>query len=399
MRRIFKRSVFGAIIVAMVGCTSTKPDYNSQADKLCAKLITMDTHNHVDVPMITGDTPGPRVDLRTAMQKAGMAAIGMTFAVDYYYPLADGQALERYWNAVESQDSILAWSGLQRTLNLQQLKENFAKGEPVIIQCVEGGHFLEGDVSNLVKAYERGLRVFCLLHDNDANQPLGDVYTNQPKFGGLTKLGADAIRECERLGILVDLAHCDSTTIAMALEVATKPVLISHTGLSTRLGNNDFMGNMMRPRLITPDQAKMVAAKDGVIGIWPHLADSPEEYASNIKAMVDIVGIDHVCIGTDTKLTPDYMEMNPESQKRFEEERKQREKERTEKGEKDEEHKPNFPQKDPNAVNHVWNDQPDNFYHSVIRCLLAEGFNADEIEKIVCGNFFRVFDEATAKKR
>lgn len=378
-----------------VACTSTKPDINAQADELCAKLITMDTHNHVDVPMITGDKPGPRVDLRTAMKKAGINALGMTFAVDYYYPLANGQSQERYWNAIESQDSVLAWSDLQRTLNLEQLKENFAKGEPIVIQCVEGGHFLEGDVKNLQKAYDRGLRVFCLLHDNDANQPLGDVYTNEPKFGGLTRLGADAIRECERLGILVDLAHCDSTTIAMALEVATKPVLISHTGLSTRLGTNEFMGNMMRPRLITPAQAKMVAAKGGVIGVWPHLANSPEEFASNIKAMVDIVGIDHVCIGTDTKITPDYMEMNPEMQKRFEEERKQREKESTEKGEKKKEPRHDFPQKDPNAVNHVWNDQPDNFYHSVIRCLLAEGFNEEDVEKIVSGNFLRVFGAAT----
>ena len=381
----------------LTGCTGTKPDYNAQADELCAKLITMDTHNHVDVPMITGDTPGPHVDLRTAMQKAGINAIGMTFAVDYYYPLADGQSLERYWNAIESQDSILAWSGLQRTLNLGQLKEQFAKGEPIVIQCVEGGHFLEGDVSNLQKAYDRGLRIFCLLHDNDANQPLGDVYTNEPKFGGLTQLGADAIRECERLGILVDLAHCDSTTIAMALDVATKPILISHTGLSTRLGTNEFMGQMMRPRLISPEQAKMVAQKGGVIGVWPHLANSPEEYASNIRAMVDIIGIDHICIGTDTKITPEYQEMNPEMKKRFEEEQKQREQERAEKGEGEEEQHPRFPEKDPNTVNHVWNNQPDNFYHSVIRCLLAEGFNEEDIEKIVSGNFLRVFGEATEK--
>ena len=371
-------------------CSSTKSSWE-KADELCAKLLTMDTHNHIDVPMITGDTPGPRVDLRSAMEKAGMSAIGMTFAVDYYYPLSEGQSLERYWNAIESQDSILAWSNLQRTLNLSEMKENFAKGEPIVIQCVEGGHFLEGDVKNLQNAYDRGLRVFCLLHDNDANQPLGDVYTNEPKYGGLTQLGADAIRECERLGILVDLAHCDSTTIAMALEVAKKPVIISHTGLSTRLGSNEFMGNMMKARLISPAQAKMVADKGGVIGVWPHLASSPEEYASNIRAMVDIVGIDHVCIGTDSKLTPDYMEFSPErmaQMKAMEEKRKQ---------EGEQHDSPAFPQKNPDAVNHEWNDQRDNFYHSVIRCLVEERFTDTEIEKIVSGNFCRIFDEATRK--
>lgn len=133
----------------------------------------------------------------------------------------------------------------------------------------------------------------------------------------------------------------------------------------------------------------MVAAKGGVIGVWPHLASSPEEYASNIRAMVDIVGIDHVCIGTDSKITPDYMEFSPEhmaKMKEMEEKRKQ---------EGDKGPKPNFPKKDPNAVNHEWNDQPDNFYHSIIRCLLAEGFNEEEVEKIVSGNFLRVFGETT----
>ena len=379
-----------ALSVLVISCSSPKSSWE-KADELCAKLLTMDTHNHIDVPMITGDIPGPRVDLRSAMESAGMSAIGMTFAVDYYYPLAPGQSWERFCNGISAQDSVLAWSGLERTLDYKQMKRNFKEGKPIVIQCIEGGHFLEGDVSKLQDAYDRGLRVFCLLHDNDANEPLGDIYTNEPKFGGLTELGAASIRECERLGILVDLAHCDSTTIAMALEVAKKPVIISHTGLNTRLGSDEFMGNMMKARLISPAQAKMVADKGGVIGIWPHLASSPEEYASNIRAMVDIVGIDHVCIGTDSKLTPDYMEFSPEKMaemKAMEEKRKQE-------GEKHD--GPAFPQKNPDAVNHEWNDQPDNFYHSVIRCLVEEKFTDTEIEKIVSGNFCRIFDEATRK--
>ena len=393
MKKIF---TFLSLLAFTLSANAQLP-YWEQADTLCSKLMTMDTHNHIDVPMISDKVPGPRVDLRTAMRRAGMSAVGMTFAVDYVQPLAKGQEYERFINGITSQDSVLAWSGLKRTLSAYEMQQNFANGIPIVIQCIEGGHFLEGDITRMKEAYDRGLRVFCLLHDNDANNPLGDVYTNVPKFGGLTQLGADAIRECERLGILVDLAHCDSATIAMALEVATKPVLISHTGLSTRLGSNEFMGKMMRPRLITPDQARMVAAKGGVIGIWPHLASSPEEYASNIHAMVHIVGIDHVCIGTDSKITPEYSEITPEMIERFKREQAEREKNQPKHGDS-EEQRPQLPKRDPNAINHEWQDQPDNFYHSVIRCLLAEGFNEIEIEKIVSGNFMRVFSTATDNK-
>ena len=194
--------------------------------------------------------------------------------------------------------------------------------------------------------------------------------------------------------LLVTLMTATAQVTAKKLEVATRPVLISHTGLNTRLGSNAFMGKMMQSRLITPAQAQMVADKRGVIDIWPHLASSPEEFASNIRAMVDIVGIDHVCIGTDSKLTPEYEEMTDEMRERFQKEQAQRESERKAKGE-EEGPRPQFPHRDSNAVNHEWNQEPDNFYHSVVRCMLAEGFNAGEVEKIVSGNFLRVFSEAT----
>lgn len=238
--------------------------------------------------------------------------------------------------------------------------------------------------------------MFCLLHDNDANPPLGDVYTNEPKFGGLTQLGADAIRECEQLGILVDLAHCDSATVVGALNVATKPVIITHTRLNTRLGNESASGmaQMMYKRLISPAVARLVADKGGVIGIWPHLANTAQEYADNIKAMVDIVGVDHVCIGTDTKITPEIREVNPEMIKHWQEQQK---KEEASGGKHKDRQKVMMPQKDPNAINHVFASEPDNFYHSTIRCLLDDGFSMDDIKKISGGNFLRVFGSATNK--
>lgn len=355
-----------------------------------AQQLRMDTHLHVDVPMIKENMPGKDVNLRAAMEKAGMNAIGMTFAVDYVNLTYKGQAYERFMNALDGYDRILKFSNIKLTLNGKEAKENLAKGEPIVIECVEGGHFLEGDVSRLQTAYDRGLRVFCLLHDNDANPPLGDVYTNKPAYGGLTKLGADAIREAERLGMLVDLAHADSTTVMMAIRVATRPILISHTGLNTRLGNSP-MAQMMKARLISPAEAKQVADAGGVIGVWPHLASSAREYAENIKAMVNIMGIDHVSIGTDSKITPEVWEKTPEMI--AEEERHKKEDEKA--GHKMDPAMKKMLEKDPNAVNHVWNDEPLAFYPSVVKALQEVGFNEEEIDKICGGNFLRIFTEAT----
>lgn len=109
-------------------------------------------------------------------------------------------------------------------------------GQPTVIQAVEGAHFLQGHLERVEEAYQRGLRHFGLLHDSDASVPLGDVYTNPARYGGLTEFGAAVIKECNRLGMLIDLAHANLQTTQAALKVTTRPVIISHTGLDTQLG-------------------------------------------------------------------------------------------------------------------------------------------------------------------
>ncbi|WP_225974717.1 dipeptidase [Arachidicoccus ginsenosidivorans] len=290
---------------------------------------------------------------------------------------------------------------MTRCLNTADILKAHKSGQPTVIQSVEGGHFLEGKVDRLQLAYDRGLRHLGLLHDHDASTPLGDIFTEPPRWGGLTKFGASVIRESERLGILVDLAHADDNTTNGALKVATKPVIITHTGLNTRLGNNPAMAKMMLPRLISKSQAKIVASQGGVIGVWTHLADNAQQMADNIKAMVDVVGIDHVAIGTDTKLTTPYH--SP--------------KDHFEQHDKNKQVHPaviNGSTKEPRKSNHqhrpsgetttnsLWppltKGGASGFYYELVAALLKAGYDQKAIGKIGGGNYLRVFDLATAKQ-
>jgi hypothetical protein len=101
--------------------------------------------------------------------------------------------------------------------------------------------------------------------------PLGDVITAPAHLGGLTAMGAEVVKECNRLGILVDLAHARPETVLGALNVATQPLIVSHTGLDARTGGNPRMAEMMKVHLISTERAKVVADAGGVIG-----AGSPE---------------------------------------------------------------------------------------------------------------------------
>lgn len=366
-----------------------KPD--PRVAQIVAATIGVDTHNHIDVPNIAAEAPGPDIDLAGEMRKSGFSAICATFAVDYQKLGRPGEHYERYVSALDSMDQQLKKNGIKRSLDLADIRAAHERHRAAIVQGVEGGHFLEGHIERVQEAYERGLRMLGLLHDSDATVPLGDVYTNPPKYGGLTDFGSLVIRECNRLGILIDLTHCSTDTVAAALKLSTQPVVFSHTGLDTQLGQDANMARMMRPRLISAAEARTIADAGGLIGVWTHLSNSPLAYAQYMRAMVDAAGIEHVCIGTDTKLTPAYRSPNaaggpgggPGSTGRPG-------------GAPGGPGGPGGGPRIGERTNLAWKDQTVGFYYAVVDAMLKAGFTADEIGKIGGGNFCRVFDAATA---
>jgi membrane dipeptidase len=348
---------------------------------IVAKTIGIDTHNHIDVPLTAAETLGPNLDLAGELKRSGLSAICMTFATDYQ----TGDAYDRFLKGLASMDRQLERNGMQRSLTPDDIRMAHKQSLPTVIQALEGGHFLQGHLERVEESYGRGLRHFGLFHDTDASVPLGDVYTNPPRYGGLTPFGAAVIKECNRLGILIDLAHANVQTTEAALKVTTRPVIISHTGLDAQLGNNPSIAHMMRPRLISKEQAKMVANAGGLVGVWTHLADTPLDYARNVRALVDVIAVDHVCIGTDTKLT----QASP------------RPGEHPSGGRRPDGPPLGGPRPgQQNArvgerTNQAWRDQTAGFYYVVVDAMLKTGFTPDEIGKIGGGNLLRVFDRVS----
>jgi membrane dipeptidase len=355
---------------------------------IVARTIGIDAHNHIDVPLTDAEMPGPNIDLRGEMKRSGLSAVCMTFATDYQ----PGDAYERFLKGLASMDRQLERNDMRRSLTPAEIRLAHTNGQPTVIQAIEGAHFLQGRLERLEEAYRRGLRHFGLLHDSDASVPLGDVYTNPPRYNGLTAFGAAVIKECNRLGMLVDLAHANLQTTEAALKITTRPVIISHTGLDTQLGSNPRMAQVMRPRLISKEQAGIASEAGGLIGVWTHLSDTPLEYARNVRALVDVIGVDHVCIGTDTKLTPPSPRPGGSGAG----------------GPPREYSPPNGPTRDGfppgqqhprigERTNAAWTDEGIGFYYAVVDAMLQTGFTPDEIGKIGGSNFLRVFGAAVSK--
>lgn len=387
-RRFLSTTATGAGLVLGSRLIHADEGPDPRVAAIVANTIGIDAHNHIDVPLTTAEMPGPNIDLRGEMKRSGLSAICMTFATDYQ----PGDAYDRFLKGLASMDRQLERNGMKRSLTPADVVNAHNARQPTVIQAVEGAHFLQGRLERVEEAYRRGLRHFGLLHDSDASVPLGDVYTNPPRFNGLTAFGASVIKECNRLGILVDLAHANTQTTEMALKITTRPVIISHTGLDTQLGSDPRMAQIMRPRLIGKEQARLVANAGGLVGVWTHLSDTPLEYARNVRALADVIGIEHVCIGTDTKLTqPGNRPAGPPPG-----------------GPRPGAAGPGKtgpsgpPPGPPHArigerTNQAWANENVGFYYAVVDAMLKTGFTPDEIAKFGGGNFLRVFGFAVGK--
>ena len=208
-------------------------------------------------------------------------------------PAQPGQLYRHHLDRLKWVDDLVAAQGVRRALTAADVTAAHAAGEPAIILDIEGLDFLEKKLERLEESYQRGVRTMQLVHytPND----IGDFQTGKVIHHGLTAFGADVIRACHRLGVVIDVAHGTADLVKQAVKVATKPLLLSHTALR---GSKAQGQTSLTERQITPDHARAIADTGGSIGIW-HFFASPERYVDGLKEMADIVGVDHVSIGTD----------------------------------------------------------------------------------------------------
>jgi membrane dipeptidase len=195
-------------------------------------------------------------------------------------------------------DEMVAAHGLRRALSAADLEAAHRAGQPAIVGDVEGLDFLETKLERLEEAHQRGVRHVQLVHytPND----IGDFQTGAVTHQGLTPFGAEVIQACHRLGFVCDVAHATEDTVKQAVKVATKPLLLSHTALA---GSRAMGPTPLSGRQVSRDHARAIAETGGSVGIW-HFFPSLEKYVEGLKEMADVVGVDHVSIGSDQQVRP-----------------------------------------------------------------------------------------------
>jgi membrane dipeptidase len=200
---------------------------------------------------------------------------------------------ELYRNARAQLERVLARARDGRLVPMGSaaaLAASRGQGRPGALIALEGGDPLEGDPARVADLHALGVRSIQLVHYR-VNE-LGDIQTEPPRHGGLTRAGEDVVAEMNRLGMIVDGAHAAPGTLRAMLAVSRRPIIVSHTGPAAL---RDFK------RHLSDDLLRAVAGRGGVVGIWP-LAPRPAglgQWLDDLDHVRRVVGIDHVGIGTD----------------------------------------------------------------------------------------------------
>ena len=319
-RRRWMWSAMAASVGAMFAACSTAPrgaarEAGSDAGREAAQRflkdhISVDVHTHAGPTGVASRNP-PSGDLAGSMRAGGMAVVcladvpdgpilgrGANNVLAAVRTPAPGQLYQYHLDRIAWMDELVARHGIRRALTVADLEAAHAAGQPAIILDVEGLDFLELKLERLEESYRRGIRTMQLVHytPND----IGDFQTGAVVHNGLTPFGADVIRACHRVGVVVDVAHATEGTVKQAVKVAGKPLLLSHTALR---GSKAQGPTPLTERQITPDHARMIAETGGAIGIW-HFFGSAQLYVDGLKEMVDVVGVDHVSVGSDHSSSP-----------------------------------------------------------------------------------------------
>ena len=168
-------------------------------------------------------------------------------------------------------------------------------GKKAIMLGIENGYAIGKDLSQLEHFAKRGIVYMTLCHNGDND--ICDSAKGNAEHGGLSPFGEKVVQEMNRLGIMVDLSHAAESSFYDAIEVSKKPIVCSHSSAQALCNH---------PRNLTDEQMKALAQKGGVAQVTMYngflrtdgkatILDAVE----HLNHMVNVMGIEHVGIGTD----------------------------------------------------------------------------------------------------
>ena len=211
---------------------------------------------------------------------------------------ASGELRKYFEDGLQRRRQKIRADRIVEVTSVDTLDRVLAEHTVAIAVSAEGADFLEGDLGYLEHARAQGLVHLQLVHYYTPSL-IGDISTQEPRHGGLSSHGKDLVRECNRLKILVDVAHCSNLAMEQALDISAKPLVYSHGHISADAPRASQAGAIARA--IHLPVARRIAERGGVVGLWPNglVFANLDLYADELVRMVKVLGAAHTGVGSD----------------------------------------------------------------------------------------------------
>lgn len=272
------------------------------------RVLTLDTH--CDTPMFfpQGVDFARRDDrILVDLTKMHEGRLDATIMVAYLpqpsmfnvqCSMANGQSPRQFADDIFDRiESIVAAHSSQVAIarTPADLWANKQAGRKSIMLGIENGLAIEDSLANLEHFAHRGIVYMTLCHNGDND--ICDSAKGSQTHGGVSTFGEQVIREMNRLGIMVDMSHAAETSFYDALDISAQPIVCSHSSARALCDH---------PRNLTDDQMRALAAKGGVAQttLYPGFLVKTGEASildaiAHLEHAIDVMGIDHVGLGTD----------------------------------------------------------------------------------------------------
>lgn len=351
----------------------------ARVKKLFDENLIISLHDHPDVkPENEDEILDHAREGRPTIAYEALSQAGLDCVFDN---MADGVAIitsKRGWkwsdivhdigirvSDIDHQDFVTV---ARRVEDIEKARE---EGQLAFVLSLEAATPIENELERIEVLYGLGVRLMGITYSQ--SNALGDGLS-EPRDGGLSYLGREAVRIMNKLGMAIDVSHTGDRTALDTIELSQKPIFISHAGARS----------LWDTRRLTPDEVLQACAeKGGVIGIEaaPHttLTDqhsrhSIESFMEHFEYCVDLVGIDHVTFGPDT-LYGDHVALHHAFRSHLSVGRAH--------GTVDYE-----------EVDYVEGlENPTECFPNIVRWLVKNGYSDEEISKVVGGNTMRALRE------
>jgi membrane dipeptidase len=407
----FFLSVLCAFIMALSSCTQvqkeaadqmTDEELTAYADELAHRFIITDTH--VDLPFrlkeeeMAWTEENLKIILSTEagdfdQERAARGGLDAPF-MSVYIPSSYQQQADMGKGLADSLINMVNWiaDGLPDQFAIatspEEVQAQFAAGKISLPMGMENGAPIGNDLANVKYFYDRGIRYVTLTHGKD-NQICDSSYDSTHTWNGLSDFGRQVVEEMNRIGIMVDVSHVSDSTFYQVMRITKAPAIASHSSCRTftpgfernmsddmikKLGANggviqiNFGSSFLDSAVVKYNRANQAELRSVLEGQGLKQSDSlakpviddfytshPKRYADvgivadHIDRVVNLVGIDHVGIGSDYDGVGDSL---------------------------------------PTGLKDV------SQYPNLIAELLKRGYSEEDIEKICSGNTFRIWKKA-----